>query len=177
MYFVLRTAADPLSVVDNVRQVILRMDADLPVYRVMSLADHIEQAEGGNTIMAKVMAVLALVAFVLAVVGVYGVMAYWVSQRTQEVGVRMALGAQRRDVLTLVVRQGAVVALTGVVIGLGLAAAATRSLSYFLFGVSPFDLAVFAGVTVILLVFALGATVLPGRRATRIDPCEALRYE
>jgi len=177
MYFVVRTLGEPLSVVESMRQEVHRLDPNLPLFSINTLEDHLKEADGGNTIMAKIMAVLAAIALVLAVVGVYGVMAYWVSQRTQEVGVRMALGAQPRDVLLMVVRQGAIVAFTGIAIGIVVALAATRSLSYFLFGVSPFDLGTFGGVVLVLSICALGATVLPGRRATRVDPCEALRYE
>ena len=166
-----------MSVVADVRREIQRMDPGLPMYSIATLEDHVNQADAGNTIMAKIMSVLALIALVLAVVGVYGVMAHWVSQRTQEVGVRMALGAQPRDVLAMVFRQGAVVAITGVVIGLLVALAVARSLSFFLFGVSPFDPVVFSGVALVLLLLSLGATWLPGRRATRVDPVEALRYE
>jgi predicted permease len=174
---VVRTVGDPLSVIENVRREILRLDPDLPVFRAMSLEDHMNEAQGGNTIMAKVMAVLAFVALILSVVGVYGIMGYWVSQRTRELGVRMALGAQPQDVLVMVVRQGAQVTLIGIAAGIVIALLVTRSLSVFLFGVSPFDLMTFGGVSFILLVSALGATFLPGRRATRVDPLEALRYE
>jgi predicted permease len=177
MSVVIRTAGEPLSVFENVRREVQRLDADLPIFGTTSLEDHLEEAQGGNTIMAKIMAVLALVALILSVVGVYGVMGYWVSQRTRELGVRMALGAQSRDVLVMVIRQGARVTLIGIVIGIAIALAVTRSLAVFLFGVSPFDLTTFGGVSIILLVSAIGATFLPGRRATRVDPLEALRYE
>ncbi len=177
MAFVLRVAGEPMSVIENVRQEILRLDPELPVFGALSLEDHMSEQQGGNTIMAKIMSVLALVALVLSIVGVYGVMGYWVSQRTQELGVRMALGAQTRHVLGMVVRQGAMITLIGIACGIVLALLVTRGLSVFLFGVSPFDLTTFGGVSLILLASALGATFLPGRRATRIDPLEALRYE
>ncbi|KPJ91470.1 MAG: hypothetical protein AMS18_08645 [Gemmatimonas sp. SG8_17] len=177
MSIVLRTAGEPFSVAENVRQRVLRLDPDLPIYRVMSMQDHMNEQQGGNTIMAKVMAVLAVVALILSVVGVYGVMAYTVAQRTPEMGIRMALGAQRGNVLTMVLRQGAILSLIGVVAGVGIALLVTRSLAIFLFGVSPFDPATFGLVSLTLLVAGAGATVLPARRATQIDPLEALRYE
>jgi putative ABC transport system permease protein len=177
MSMVIRTAGEPLSVTESVRQGVLALDPDLPIYRVKSLEDHVNEQQGGNTIMAKVMAVLAVVALVLSVVGVYGVMAYSVSQRTREMGIRMALGAQRARVLAMVIRQGAVLALIGIVAGVVIASLVTRSLAIFLFGVSPFDLVTYGGVSLLLLVSGLAATYLPARRATEVDPLEAVRYE
>jgi ABC-type antimicrobial peptide transport system permease subunit len=143
----------------------------------MTLGDHMNEQQGGSTIMVKIMAVLAVVALVLSVVGVYGVMAYSVSQRTQEMGIRLALGAQPGNVLAMVVRQGAILALIGIAVGVGIALLVTRSLAIFLFGVSPYDVMTFGGVSVLLLLSGLGATYLPARRATKVDPLEALRYE
>ena len=177
MSLVLRTAGEPMSVAEEVRSTVLGLDPDLPIYRVMTLEDHMNEQQGGNTIMAKVMAVLAVVALVLSVVGVYGVMAHSVSQRTQEMGIRLALGAQPRDVLTMVVRQGTILALIGIVAGVGIALLVTRSLAVFLYGVNPYCLRTFVGVSLLLLLSGLGATYLPARRATKVDPLEALRYE
>jgi putative ABC transport system permease protein len=177
MSMVVRTAGEPLSVVESVRQEVVSLDPDLPIYQVKSMEDHMNEEQGGNTIMAKVMGVLAAVALVLSVVGVYGVMAYSVSQRTQEMGIRMALGAQRSSVLRMVIRQGTILALSGIVVGAIMAALVTRTLSLFLFGVSPFDPVTFASVSLTLLISGVAATYLPARRATQVDPLEALRYE
>lgn len=177
MSMVLRTAGEPMSVAEEARSAVLGLDPDLPIYRVMTLEDHMNEQQGGNTIMVKIMAVLAVVALVLSVVGVYGVMAYSVSQRTQEMGIRLALGAQPRNVLAMVVRQGAILALTGIVAGVGMALLVTRSLAIFLFGVNPYDIMTFSAVSLLLLLSGLGATYLPARRATKVDPLEALRYE
>jgi len=141
------------------------------------MADLMKEARGGDTIMAKIMAVLAAIALILAVVGVYGVMAYAISQRTREMGIRMALGAQSGTVRALVMRQGGALAAAGIVVGIGIALLVTRGLATFLFGVSPFDPVVFSGVALLLLLASLGATYLPARRATQVDPIEALRTE
>jgi len=177
MAFVLRTAGDPSLVVEPARSEVLRLDPRLPMYRVMTLEDHISEQQGGNFIMAKIMSVLALVALVLAVVGVYGVMAHSVTQRTQEVGIRMALGAGRGSVLGMILRQGTVLAAIGIGIGLLIAAAVARGLSLFLFGMSPYDPVTFAGVSIVLLLSGILATYFPARRATKVDPVEALRAE
>ena len=177
MAFVLRTAGDPSSIVEPARAEVLKLDPRLPMYRVRNLDDHVAEQQAGNFIMAKIMAVLAAVALVLSVVGVYGVMAHSVSQRTQEVGIRMALGAGRGSVLGMILRQGAALASIGVAIGLLIAAGVARTLSIFLFGVSPYDPATFASVAVLLLCSGIVATYFPARRATKVDPVEALRSE
>ena len=127
--------------------------------------------------MAKIMSAIALIALVLALGGVYGVMTYSVSQRTRELGIRMSLGAQRVNVMSMVVRQGTALALLGIVIGIVIALGATRGLSRFLFGVSPFDPLTFGGVAVVLFLAGIAATVLPARRATKVDPVVALRVD
>jgi ABC-type antimicrobial peptide transport system permease subunit len=127
--------------------------------------------------MAKIMGAVAVIALVLALAGVYGVMAYSVSQRTQEMGIRMALGAQYGDVVSMVMRQGTILALLGVLLGVAIALGVTRSLAFFLHGVSPFDPLTFAAAALALLVAGIVATFFPARRATRVDPIIALRAE
>jgi putative ABC transport system permease protein len=177
MSFVVRTSGEPAAIADAARAAVLELDSSLPIYAVRTLQSLIDEQQGGNTIMAKIMGVVAVIALVLAIIGVYGVMAYSVSQRTQEVGIRMALGAQRGSVLGMILRQGALLALVGVVIGIGIAALVSRSLSIFLFGVNPFDPLTFILVSTTLLAAGIAATYFPALRATRVDPLEALRSE
>jgi ABC-type antimicrobial peptide transport system permease subunit len=149
----------------------------LPAYNIRPLKALIDENLGGNTIMAKIMGAVAVIALVLALAGVYGVMAYSVSQRTQEMGIRMALGAQYGDVVSMVMRQGTILALLGVLLGVAIALGVTRSLAFFLHGVSPFDPLTFAAAALALLVAGIVATFFPARRATRVDPIIALRAE
>ncbi len=177
MAMTVRTSGPPTSVADAIRAEILRLDPNLPMYRVMSMEEVRYQSTMGDAVMAKIMGTLAVITLLLAVVGVYGVMAYSVTQRTQEMGVRLALGAQPADVLRMVLRQGALLTTAGIAIGLVITSLVTRSLSIFLYGVSPFDLVTFSLVTATLLLAALGATFVPARRATHVDPLDALRAE
>lgn len=171
-------ASVPLStLVEPARAQVMAIDPTIPAYDVLPMDDLIELSLGGDLIMAKIMSGLAFIALVLALGGVYGVMAYSVSQRTRELGIRMSLGAQRGNVLAMVVRQGAVLALVGIVIGTGIAMAATRGLSRFLFGVSPFDPITFTAVGMLLFVAGIVATYFPARRATKVDPVVALKVD
>jgi predicted permease len=175
--FVARTTGDPAQIVGTVRQEVAAVERDLPPYDIQTLRAHVDNQMQGDMIMPKLLALFGAIALVLAIIGVYGVMAYSVSQRTQELGIRRALGAGGGDILRLVVRQGALLAGIGAVIGVGLALGATRALSSFLFGVSAFDPVVFGGVTVLLVGAAIFASLLPARRATRVDPLVALRAD
>ncbi len=175
--FVVRTAGDPLAIAQGVQEVARRVTPGQPVYFVQSMEQLVEEEMSGETVMGKLLAVFGALALLLAVIGVYGVMAYSVSQRTQEMGIRRALGAPDPAILRLVLRQGALLAGMGSVVGLALAAGATRGLATFLYGVSPFDLAIFGGVTMALGLAALAACIIPAQRATRVDPIVALRAE
>jgi putative ABC transport system permease protein len=175
--WVIETDVPPATLVESVRQEVRAIDPNLPAYNIRPLKAMIDESLGGDTIMAKIMSVVALIALVLALAGVYGVMAYSVSQRTQEMGIRMALGAQYGDVVSMVMRQGALLALLGVVLGVVIALGVTRTLAFFLYGVSPFDPLTFSAAALVLLVAGIVATFFPARRATLVDPIVALRAE
>jgi ABC-type antimicrobial peptide transport system permease subunit len=160
-----------------VRAEVLSLDPNLPAYNIRTFSEVIDESLGGDTIMAKIMSVVAIIALVLALAGEYGVMAYSVSQRRQEMGVRMALGAQNRDVLGMVLRQGSVLAAMGVVIGLAVAFGMARGLSFFLYGVSAFEPVTYGVVAAALLASGVVATFFPARSATKVDPVVALRAE
>ncbi|HEV2913882.1 MAG TPA: ABC transporter permease [Pyrinomonadaceae bacterium] len=169
--------ADPASLTAAVRSAIQAVDKDQPVYRVMTMETMVAESVAQHRFSMFLLTLFAVVAVALAVVGLYGVMSYGVSQRTHEIGIRMALGAQARDVLRMVVGQGFVLALLGVGAGLLGALALTRVMSSLLFGVSATDPFMFVSVPLILAGVALLACYLPARRATKVDPMVALRYE
>ena len=159
------------------RAEVAAVDATIPAYTLRPLADIIDESLGGDTIMAKIMSVVAVIALILALAGVYGVMAYSVSQRRKELGIRMALGARNGDVVGLIMRQGTILAAIGIVVGLGLAFAMAKGVSFFLYGVGAFEPLTYGGMAAALLVSGLLATWFPARRATRVDPVKALRAE
>jgi len=173
----LRVAGDPLAYVAAVQNAVHELDTDLPLYDLMTLDSRIQLSTTNDRIGGVFVGAFGFLALVLAAVGVYGVLAYTTRQRTKELGIRMALGAEPRDVFGAILRQGALLALTGILIGLGASFLLTRALSGILFGVSPTDPLTFAAVSLMLLVVALLACYLPARRAMRTDPLVALRYE
>lgn len=177
MVLVLRTQGDPMSMVAAMRSEIAAIDKDLPLSDVKTLEQVASSAVARTRFTMLLLSVFAGVALLLAAVGIYGVMSYSITQRTHEIGIRVALGAQRRDVIGLVARQGMSLALAGLGAGLTAALALTRVMSSLLFGVSATDPITFAGIAVLLIGVALGACFVPARRATKMDPMVALRHE
>lgn len=173
----LRAAGDPVALAELARAAVLALDPDQPAFDVMTMARRIALDNQANGVVARIMGVLAVIALILAVVGVYGVMSYNVSQRTQEIGIRMALGAATRDVHRMVLRQSARVVAVGSAAGGLLALGLSRGLSIFLFGVSPFDPLTFGSVILALGAAAIVASYLPARRATQTDPLISLRTD
>jgi putative ABC transport system permease protein len=172
---VIRTAGDPLSFTKAVRAQVQGLDADQPIADVQTMNDLVEAEVGQRRLLLVLLGSFAGVALLLALIGIYGVIAYSVAQRTQEVGIRRALGAQQIDILRLVIGQGLILALAGIAMGLGGAWALTRLMGTLLFRVSATDPVTFVGVAALFLVAALAASYIPARRAARIDPMAALR--
>ena len=174
---VVRTLGDPTRATATVLAALKEVDPYVPAYRVLSMDATIERSYWQQALYSKMFTGFAAIALILAAVGVYGVISYSVSQRTREIGVRVALGAQRTNVLQLIVGHGALLAALGIGIGLAGALGVTRFLRSMLYGVSPFDPVSFVAVTAVLSAIAFLASYLPARRAARVDPVEALRAE
>lgn len=177
LVFAIRSASDPSAVAAAVRQELRQVDAQLPIYDVKTMNQVLYTATARPRFLTFLLVAFAGVAVLLAAIGIYGIMSYTVAQSTREIGIRAALGAQRRDLLRMVLGSGLKLTLIGTTFGVVAALALTRLMSNVLFGVSATDPWTFAGVAALLVIVALFASYLPARRATKIDPLVALRYE
>jgi putative ABC transport system permease protein len=177
MVIVARTSVDPASLAGSIRENVWAFDKDQPVFDLRTMREVRSLSVGLQQFNSMMIGIFAAVALLLASIGIYGVMSFAVTQRTREIGIRMALGARKTDVLRLVVANGMRLALLGLAIGLAASWALTRFISSLLFGVEPTDPLTFGAVSVCLLLAAFLACYLPARRATKVDPLEALRYE
>src|SRR5262249_34482525 len=176
-FVTLRSSGDPMSMNAAARLVIKDLDPALPISNVRTMDEVLSLAQARPRFLTMLLGLFSALAMVLASVGIYGLMGYSVTQRTNEIGIRMALGAPRARVLSLVLRHGMLLTVIGMVVGLGGAIGLTRLMSSLLFGVTATDLTTFIAVPLALGVVALGACLVPARRATRVDPIVALRYE
>ena len=173
--YVVRTAADPASLIARIRAEAAAMDPDVPIAELSTLASYVSNAMSQTRFLLALIGAFAVMALGLASLGLYGVISYSAKQRTREIGVRVALGASERDVMGLILGQGLAVALAGIGLGLAGAVALSRVVSAFLVGVSATDPITFAGVSALLLTVAIVASFVPARRASRVDPVDALR--
>jgi putative ABC transport system permease protein len=174
---VVRTQGEPSAVAGSVRDALRSVDKGVATYNLKTMNDVVSTSAAPRRLPMLLLSAYAGVAMLLAMLGSYGITSYYDTQRTHEIGVRMALGAQIADVLKLVLRRAMLLAVVGVGIGLAGAALVTRYLTSLLFGVKPIDVMTFAGVALALVAVALVASIIPARRATKVDPLNALRYE
>jgi putative ABC transport system permease protein len=177
MGLIIKTASDPLNFADAARKVVVSLDPEQPVADVKTMEQRLNASLAERRFQLFLLGAFAALALLLAAIGIYGVMSYSVGQRTHEIGLRMALGASQRDVLNLIVRQGMVLSLVGIGLGIVVAFALTRFLTSLLYDVRPTDPATFVAVSLLLSVVSLVATYIPARRATKVDPMVALRCE
>jgi putative ABC transport system permease protein len=177
MIVTIKGASDPNQLINSVRAVVKRIDPDQPIYNARTMNEIRAESVQSQRVTVTLLSLFAGIALVLAIVGIYGVMSYSVTQRTHEIGIRMAVGARPRDVFKMILGHGMKLALIGVGLGLLLALAVTRFMVTMLFGVEPTDAATFGAIPLILSTVALLACYLPGRRATKVEPTISLRYE
>jgi putative ABC transport system permease protein len=173
----IRTSVDPVSLVAATRNEIHQVDPQQPISNIRTMNDVLSEETASQRLGMTLLTVFAVLALVLAALGIYGVLAYFVVQHTQEIGVRMALGAQRGNILSLVLRKGMILTLLGVTIGLAVAFALTRLMASLIYGISATDSLTYGGVALLLTLVAFVACWIPARRATRVDPMVALSYE
>ena len=177
MTVIVKGTSDPNQLISSVRAAVKEVDPDQPIYSPRTMDEIRGESVAPERLNLTLLSLFAGIAFVLAIVGIYGVMSYSVTQRTHEIGIRMAIGARPRDVFAMVLGQGMKLTLLGVVIGLVLAFVLTRLMETMLFGVAPTDATTYTAISVLLLSVALLACYLPGRRATKVEPTISLRYE
>jgi len=174
---VVRSAGDPAALAPALRRIIKEADPAQPVSDVRLMNEIVEGETATRTVQVRVLGAFALVAFLLAAIGIHGLLAFAVSSRSQEIGVRMALGARPGDILSMILREGLLLAAAGIVIGAGLAYGAGRAMQSLLAGVDPADFETFSAAVVLALVMTLAGSLLPAVRAVRIDPLNALRAD
>jgi putative ABC transport system permease protein len=177
MDVIVKTSGAPMSLVASIKREVQEMDKDQPLGNVQTLEALVVQRIAPRRFNLLLLGLFAFIALLLGAIGLYGVMSYAVTQRTRELGIRMTLGAQKNDVLRLVIKQGMILSLTGVAIGLAAALALTRLMKSLLYGVSPTDPLTFAGIALLLSLVALVACWIPASRAAKLDPLTALRHE
>jgi putative ABC transport system permease protein len=177
VFLVVRTAVSPMSVVPALRDAVMALDKEQPVNNIRTMSEIVSQTYGAIRFPMTLLWIFAALALMLSAVGIFGVMSYTVSRRTREMAIRMALGANRREVQRMVLREGLRVAALGVVIGLGAALALSRVMAGYVYGITSTDPVTLVGASLLLMLVALLASYLPARRATRVNPMTALRYE
>ena len=173
----MRTAADPQAILPAIREVVAQVNTNLPLFDVKTESEQIDRLLFRERLVARLAGFFGLLALALACVGLYGLLSYEVSRRTREIGIRLALGAQREGVLKLVLGQGIALAIAGATLGIGVALGVMRYLASMLYDVHANDPMTMIGVAVLLTLVAVAACYTPARRAMRVDPIVALRYE
>jgi len=177
MTVIIKGASDPNQLISSARGVVRSIDPDQPIYSPRTMGEIRAESVAPERLNLTLLSLFAGIALVLAIVGIYGVMSYSVTQRTHEIGIRMAIGARPVDVFKMILGNGMKLALIGVALGLVGAFALTRLMATMLFGVEPTDAMTFGGISVLLITVTLVACYLPGRRATKVEPTISLRYE